>query len=234
MSKKKKSKSKQVNQGVSFKKIAKYIAAAAAIATIFQLFVSCTSEPSARKYNMDSSNNNDSDINQIMVEEGDVYINSYNTEDQQSGFGQNILNASVEQEIAYSYDLIQQGKYELAAEGLRTFIDRGNVGPMDMAVLHYNLGVAYYYQEKYAMAKTEAEIAVKTSGFADAYYFLGVISGGVFDDYPEAIEAFSNALQYEMKPEYLLARAWAYGKNGQSREAREDYETYETISAASA
>lgn len=232
MSKKKKSKSKQAYQGVSVKKIVKYIPIAAAIATILQLFVSCTSVPSAKRYSMDSSNNSDSVINQIMVEEGDVYVNSYNLEDQQGGFDQNTLNASVEQQIAYSYDLIQQGNYELAAKELRTFIDGDNVGPMDMAVLHYNLGVAYYYQEKYASAKTEVETAVETAGFADAYYFLGVISGSVFNNYPEAIEAFSNALQYETKPEYLLARAWAYENNGQSREAQEDYETYETISGA--
>lgn len=221
---KKKSKSKHLPQRINWKKIVGYIGIAASIATILQ-FIMDISDPAEDTYNNVLNNTKDSVINQVMVKQGNVYINLNDTKVEQIDPEQNTSNASAEQQIAYSYDLIQQGDYELAEKELQTFIDRGNAGPMDMAILHYNLGVVYYYQKKYALAKTEFETAVKTAGFADAYYFLGIISGSVFDDYPEAIVAFTNALKYEIKPEYLLARAWAYENNDQYQEAQEDYET---------
>lgn len=225
---KKKSKSRSNHVSRILKKIVVYIGVAASIATILQLFLNASSTVD-ESHNMNSNNNKDSKINQFSVEQGNIYINTTHIDAEETGLDQNTLNASTEQQIAYSYDLIQQGNYELAAKVLQAFIDRGNVGPMDMAVLHYNLGVAYYYQENYALAKKEAEAALKTVGFADAYYLLGIISGYIFDDYPEAIDAFSNALEYETKPEYLLARAWAYENNGQPQEAEKDYETISTI-----
>lgn len=200
-----------------------YIGIAASIATIYQV-VSDICNPEGTNTTA-TNNTGNTTITQIQIEDGNIYCNNpentYNAP-------QNNTEISSSQFVPHSYDLIQDGKYELAVAEIQHFIDEGNLDPMNISILNYNLGVAYYNLGQYGMAKTVLNTAVNTAGFAEAYYFLGVINGSSLDNYPEAIQAFTKALEYESKPEYLLARAWAYEKNNQLQDACNDY--YEVLS----
>lgn len=203
-------------------KAALYLGICASIATIIQVTKDlCTKE----KPSITATNEaEDSIITQIQLEEGKVYVdNSVSTHIEYDASKQIKLEVPSSQFVSYSYDLIQQGNNELAVEEIQHYLHEGNLDPMNTAILNYNLGVAYYNLGQYGMAKEALETSVNTAGFAEAYYFLGIIRSEAFEDYPEAISDFTKALEYEIKPEYLLARACAYEKSNQPRATSEDY-----------
>lgn len=202
-------------------KIALYCGIGESIAVMLQVACLFTAdEPS-----MTATNNSGcTTITQVQFEDGNVYFdNSGNTPEKYDNSQQNESEVFPWQYVAYSYDLIQQGNNELALEKLPHYINEGNLAPMCIAILNYNLAVAYYNSGQYGMAETTLKAAIDTAGFAEAYYFLGVIKSMSFENYAEAIPNFTKALEYEIKPKYLLARAWAYEKSDQLHFAIKDY-----------
>lgn len=217
---------KEKKRNKSFKKkiakIALYLGIGASFATMLQVAKAMFTSNDPIPIIQNSSGDN-SPITQVALGQGNVYVNSSDINEFNNIPQPMNIEVSSEQMIAYSYDLIQNGNNELAIEEIQKFIEQRNIGPMDTAILYYNLGIAYYNMKQYGMAKNALENSVNTAGFADAYYFLGVIWGEALNNYPEAILAFTKALEYETRPEYLLARAWAYENNNQQQDAIRDY-----------
>ena len=213
---------KEKNHKKIITKIALYLGIGASIATIIQVakdvFI-------ANKPNISTTNNAEGNtITQIQLGDGNVYVdNTSNTRIENDTNQQKKLEVSSSQFVAYSYDLIRQGNSELAIEEIQQYIHEENLDPMNAAILNYNLGVAYYNLGKYGMATEALETSVNTAAFADAYYLLGIIRSESFEEYTKAILDFTTALEYEIKPEYLLARAGTYEKSNQLEAASEDY-----------
>lgn len=99
----------------------------------------------------------------------------------------------------------------------------GGAGQMFTALFYYNLALADCYLGDYALAKTELQTSVDISKSDRAFFLLGNICSDYFHEYPEAIQAYSNALEKNDSIEYRLSRAAAYEQNGQFSEAEQDY-----------
>lgn len=131
-----------------------------------------------------------------------------------------------DERLAHASDKLKSGSIDDAryAEAfLMHFFDQ-ELDDRTSAVVYYDLGLC-----EYAMGLSDSAIAkfilsIQAKPFSDAYYALGYVYAAEPDSLPSAVDAFTNALALDPRPEYYLARADAYEQQLRFQDAKEDFE----------
>lgn len=135
-----------------------------------------------------------------------------------------------EEQLARSYDYIQNGEYLKAEQTLGLLLENEEYSRDLRAAALYNLGLARYYQKQTASARNAFRDSTKLKGSAQAYYCLGIVNHEM-GEYKQAIDAYDKAFPYENSKtatvDLYLARATAYErwKDAPVGKAREDYQS---------
>ena len=152
------------------------------------------------------------------------WVNEQNIKPEQSISILDISDMSHSAQLAYSFDLLDQGHYPEARQVTWDIICSSDAKPMFMALFYYNLALADCHLGNYAMALTELQTSVSIAENDRAYFLLGNIYKDCYHDYPSAIQAYTCALEEKDVIEYRLSRADAYERNQQFDEAEQDYQ----------
>lgn len=123
--------------------------------------------------------------------------------------------------LAYSADLIGDGRYRDAVDFLKSFQKAVESDSEIELAIRFNLGLAYLYREDWSEAVNNLDIVAKRTNYPDAYYNLGLAYMGL--NQPEsALDAFDKALRFGQKPEYEAAREAALSGMKESPAASTD------------